>query len=1484
MTLYKISKNEMNKLSLNRSFGLMATALLLAVGGFFVANISFAVISSTFTDVETVANLSAINDQDAVTLTTVPNVTAGVNDQAAVTATTVANANLATATVTVDTNVTVTADVAGSVGNALSIEIVQSTSNMGASTNATIVVTKTGNAILATVAHNSNPNADGSNPIDVTRASVVQALNMSAGGAIQGGFVTVTITNDVTGDITASGGDASTVGTVGATSLAGGSDAVAQINTITINGTPEEGDVFTATLPTVGAVNYTVLVTDTTNDLIAAGLNGAIQASAGYAGQDFTSGVATNVITLTAKVAGTGFVQTSGAVDRVTSQVNEITISGTVEENDVFTATLPVDGAVNYTVLVSDTTTDDIATGLNNAIQTSVNYGIDFTSGISGSVITLTATTPGTGFVQTSGATNRTPIAQVVTFTPASVSVGETFIATINLNDYDYLSLAGDVEQDVVEALQSLMDADSDVDCVENDVMVTCTASVAGTPFTFNADVDDVTAPVISSLSFTPDDGYAKIGDVITLNITSDQLGYSAGAITVNGVAVAGFSDNGGGLYSVTYTVVSGDTDRASGATPASVVLNDGDGNSNVAYTTVTANTLKIDANAPTLVSAQTTSTTTIDVTFNEDLNGATPTNADFLVAGVNPVNTDEISAGVIQLTVAVPFSTDATPAVEYVGSVTDLAGNPAALFGPITPDDGVAPVLAEVAPVPTPDNDSTPDYTFSAGEAGAISYGGDCSSATAVAVVGPNTTTFNSLSDGPHSNCTITVTDSSGNASLALAVSSFTIDTVPPSVVLSSLVTDPTNDSPILVTATFSEDVTGFSGPFDIGIVNGTLQTFTQISGSIYNFNVLPASQGLVTVDVDANSAIDTAGNDNTAATQFGITYDSVPPVITMLGASPVNIEYGETYIDDGAIASDPLPGDGDVTGSIVVVDPVDTSTLGTYLVTYNVADTAGNNAIEVTRTVNVVPRAITVTAVTDTKVYDGGPDSSGTPTITSGSPAFGDGEDFVQSFDTKDVGVGKTLAPSGVMDDGNGGANYAVTFVADTTGEITEKDLTVTATGINKVYDGTTAATVTLSDDRVPGDVLVLNYTDADFDDKNVGTGKDVSVSGISISGADAGNYNANTTADTTADITLLAITGSITADNKVYDNNNSATIATRTLTGAIVGDDVSYTGGTATFDTEDVGTGKLVSATDLSLSGADSGNYTVNTTANTTADITPLALVGSITADNKVYDGNISAVISGRFLAGVVGADDVSYTGGTATFDNKNAGTGKTVSGTGFTLTGADAGNYTANSSANTTADITPLAIIGSISADNKVYDNNNSATISTRTLTGVVLGDDVTYTGGTATFDNESVGTGKTVTAVGLSLTGLDAVNYTVNTTANTTADINSPGSSGGGGGGGNRRATPPAPAPGEVLGEQTGPQFVFTLLLKQGVAASAEVMELQKFLNAAGFGPLVVDGKFGPLTKAAVIKFQLANGLVGDGVVGPLTRAVLNKPQ
>ncbi|MFZ0927649.1 MAG: Ig-like domain repeat protein, partial [Syntrophobacteraceae bacterium] len=85
----------------------------------------------------------------------------------------------------------------------------------------------------------------------------------------------------------------------------------------------------------------------------------------------------------------------------------------------------------------------------------------------------------------------------------------------------------------------------------------------------------------------------------------------------------------------------------------------------------------------------------------------------------------------------------------------------------------------------------------------------------------------------------------------------------------------------------------------------------------------------------------------------------------------------------------------------------------------------------------------------------------------------------------------------------------------------------LTVTATGANKVYDGTTAATATLSDNRISGDVFTDSYTSATFADKNVGNGKTVTVTGISIAGAAAGNYSlASTTITTTANITPSAI----------------------------------------------------------------------------------------------------------------------------------------------------------------------------------------------------------------------------------------------------------------------------------------------------------------------------------------------------------------------
>lgn len=80
------------------------------------------------------------------------------------------------------------------------------------------------------------------------------------------------------------------------------------------------------------------------------------------------------------------------------------------------------------------------------------------------------------------------------------------------------------------------------------------------------------------------------------------------------------------------------------------------------------------------------------------------------------------------------------------------------------------------------------------------------------------------------------------------------------------------------------------------------------------------------------------------------------------------------------------------------------------------------------------------------------------------------------------------------------------------------------MTATGVDKIDDGTTTATVTLSDDRVSGDILTDNYVSATFADSTPGTNKTVTVTGISISGTDSSNYTlTSTTATTTATITV-------------------------------------------------------------------------------------------------------------------------------------------------------------------------------------------------------------------------------------------------------------------------------------------------------------------------------------------------------------------------
>ncbi|MFN6936085.1 MAG: YDG domain-containing protein, partial [Tsuneonella sp.] len=191
---------------------------------------------------------------------------------------------------------------------------------------------------------------------------------------------------------------------------------------------------------------------------------------------------------------------------------------------------------------------------------------------------------------------------------------------------------------------------------------------------------------------------------------------------------------------------------------------------------------------------------------------------------------------------------------------------------------------------------------------------------------------------------------------------------------------------------------------------------------------------------------------------------------------------------------------------------------------------------------------------------------------------------------------------------------------------------------------------------------------------------------------------------------------------------------------LNGVVSGDVVSTGGITFTFADKNAGTGKAV-AVGGALSGADAGNYTVNLPASVLADILKKALSATITINGKTYDGTTAATGSVA-LNGVVAGDTVGTSGTAFAFTDKNAGTGKTVSVSGTTLTGTDSGNYTLTIPASVLADIAKRGL--SLSADDKEkYSRDPDPALTyTITLGSLVAGDQLS--GALTRADGETPG--------------------------------------------------------------------------------------------------------------------------------------------
>ncbi|MDP1026489.1 YDG domain-containing protein [Sphingomonas sp. KR1UV-12] len=447
-----------------------------------------------------------------------------------------------------------------------------------------------------------------------------------------------------------------------------------------------------------------------------------------------------------------------------------------------------------------------------------------------------------------------------------------------------------------------------------------------------------------------------------------------------------------------------------------------------------------------------------------------------------------------------------------------------------------------------------------------------------------------------------------------------------------------------------------------------------------------------------------------------------------------------------------------------------------GTDAANYQLATSTATTTATITR------RIVSAILGAQDKVYDG-------TTAATVAAGFGNGAVIgndslavsgTGTFDTRNVGIGKTVTVSGLTLTGADAGNYQLSATTGTTtAAITQRIISAQFSAQNKVYDGTTAATVGIdfaNGGLIAGDSVSATGTGT-FDTRNAGTGKTVTVSGLTLSGADAGNYQLSTTAGTTtAAITQRIISALLSAQNKVYDGTTVATIGVDFANGALIaGDSVSATG-TGVFDTRDAGTGKTVTVSGVTLTGADAGNYQLSTaTGTTTAAITRRIISALLSAQNKVYDGTTVATIGVDFASGaLIAGDSVSATG-TGVFDTRNAGTGKTVTVSGVTLTGADAGNYQLSATAGTTtAAITQRIISALLSAQNKVYDGTTAAVVGAAFANGVLVAGDSVNVAGTGSFDTRNAGTGKTVTVNGLALSGTDAGNYRLAATTGTTS--------------------------------------------------------------------------------------------------------------
>ena len=324
----------------------------------------------------------------------------------------------------------------------------------------------------------------------------------------------------------------------------------------------------------------------------------------------------------------------------------------------------------------------------------------------------------------------------------------------------------------------------------------------------------------------------------------------------------------------------------------------------------------------------------------------------------------------------------------------------------------------------------------------------------------------------------------------------------------------------------------------------------------------------------------------------------------------------------------------------------------------------------------------------------------------------------------------------------------------------------LTVTGTGN---FTGTATKDWMIAPKDISNAVITLGDTLTYNGQEQTQTVTSVTVDGLSVTYDVTGN-----TGTDVKDYTLT-ITGT---GNFTGTATKDWTIAPKDISNAIItlGEALTYNGqeqvqtiDSVTVDdltvTYDASNDRGTNAGAYTLTVTGTGNFTGAATAKFTIAQREVTITNAAVYTSKVYDGNTSARIAfAGIISDKVPNDDVKIVEGTAAYGDKNVGTAKTVTFTGFTLDGSAAANYLLTGQpADTLADITAKDITLTVTVKEKTFDGTTDAELASATLDGLVPGDDVKLTGGKPTLAGVTPGK-QNVTFEDFVLEGADAGNY------------------------------------------------------------------------------------------------------------------------